>query len=161
MPAAGKPSFTLPDDEIEFGIGIHGEPGIRREKFSDSDTLVAAMLAEILDNTPYQRVIRQWDAERGDWREETRTTAPINAQDQVIVLVNGLGGTPTAELYNVYRKAAEILAAHHIHIARSLVGTYCSAIDMQGVSITVLKVDEEMLSLWDFPVSTPALRWKM
>lgn len=161
VPAAGKPSFSLADDEIEFGIGIHGEPGIRREKYYDGDTLVAAMMGEILDNTPYVRTIRQWDREKGDWFEESRTTAPLNAGDQVILLVNGLGGTPTSELYGVYRKAAEILAVHQIEVARNLVGTYCSAIDMQGVSITVLKVNDELLSLWDFPVSTPGLRWKM
>lgn len=161
VPAAGKPSFTLADDEIEFGIGIHGEPGIRREKYSDGDTLVTAMMGEILDNTPYVRTLRQWDSAAGEWFEETRTTAPLNAGDQVILLVNGLGGTPISELYGAYRKVAEILAAQHIQVARNLVGTYCSAIDMQGFSITVLKVDEEMLSLWDFPVSTPGLRWKM
>lgn len=161
VPAAGKPSFSLAEDEIEFGIGIHGEPGIRREKYRDGDTLVAAMMAEILDNTPYVRTIRQWDRQKGDWFEESRTTDALNAGDQVILLVNGLGGTPTSELYGVYRKAADILAQHQITIARNLVGTYCSAIDMQGVSITVLKVNDEMLSLWDFPVSTPGLRWKM
>lgn len=157
VPAAGKPSFSLPEDEIEFGIGIHGEPGIRREKYTDGDTIVSAMLDEILDNPPYVRTLRQWDREKGEWFDDTRTTTPLNVGDNVIVLVNGLGGTPASELYGVYRKVAEILAAKHINIARNLVGTYCSAIDMQGVSITVLKADDEMLSLWDFPVSTPAL----
>lgn len=161
VPAAGKPSFSLPDDEIEFGIGIHGEPGIRREKYTDGDTIVSAMLDEILDNTPYVRTLRQWDREKGEWFDDTRTTTPLNAGDNVIVLVNGLGATPASELYGVYRKVAEILAVKHINIARNLIGTYCSAIDMQGVSITVLKADDEMLSLWDFPLSTPALRWKM
>lgn len=161
VPAAGKPSFSLPEDEIEFGIGIHGEPGIRREKYTDGDTIVSAMLDEILDNTPYVRTLRQWDREKGEWVDDTRTTTSLNAGDSVIVLVNGLGATPASELYGVYRKVAEVLAAKQINIARNLVGTYCSAIDMQGVSITVLKVDDEMLSLWDFPVSTPALRWKM
>ncbi|MFT8211979.1 MAG: dihydroxyacetone kinase subunit DhaK [Symbiopectobacterium sp.] len=161
VPAAGKPSFSLPEDEIEFGIGIHGEPGIRREKYTDGDTIVSAMLDEILDNTPYVRTLRQWDREKGEWLDDTRTTTPLNAGDNVIVLVNGLGATPASELYGVYRKVAEILTAKQINIARNLVGTYCSAIDMQGVSITLLKADDEMLSLWDFPVSTPALRWKM
>ncbi|MEC5320290.1 dihydroxyacetone kinase subunit DhaK [Brenneria populi subsp. brevivirga] len=161
VPAAGKCSFELPDDEIEFGIGIHGEPGIRREKYADGDTLVTAMLEEVLDNTPYVRVIRQWDREKGDWVEERRVTEALNEHDSVILMVNGLGATPLSELYGAYRKAAAILADRRIHIARNLVGTYCSAIDMQGMSITLLKVDEEMLALWDFPVCTPALRWKM
>jgi phosphoenolpyruvate---glycerone phosphotransferase subunit DhaK len=106
-------------------------------------------------------VLRQWDGEKGEWVENNQTTEPLNEQDSVIVLVNGLGGTPLSELYAVYRKTAEILTGRNIHIARNLVGTFCSSIDMQGVSITLLKVDEEMLTLWDFPVSTPALRWKM
>ncbi|WP_416412316.1 dihydroxyacetone kinase subunit DhaK [Pantoea sp. App145] len=161
VPAAGRASFDLADDEIEFGIGIHGEPGIRREKYSDCDTLVTEMVNEILDNTPYSRVLRQWDGDKGEWVENSQTTEPLNEQDSVIVLVNGLGGTPLSELYAVYRKTAELLTGRNIHIARNLVGTFCSSIDMQGVSITLLKVDEEMLTLWDFPVSTPALRWKM
>lgn len=161
VPAAGKRSFELADNEIEFGVGIHGEPGIKRDVWRDGDTLVAAMMRELFDNTPYTRNIRQWDNDSGSWREEERTTEALNGGDRVIALVNGLGATPVSELYGVYRKASELLEQQHIAVARSLVGTYCSALDMQGVSITLLKADEEMLSLWDYPVNTPGLRWKI
>ncbi|MDV7104977.1 dihydroxyacetone kinase subunit DhaK [Vibrio sp. TH_r3] len=159
VPAAGKPSFVLADDEIEFGVGIHGEPGIKRTKFTSGDAITADMMAEILDNTPYQRIVRSWDIDSASWIEENRTTEALNKGDKVIVLVNSLGSTPQSELYCVYRKVAEMLEQQGITIARNLVGTYCSSIDMQGLSISVLKVDDEMLSLWDAPVNTPALRW--
>ncbi|MGF1761236.1 dihydroxyacetone kinase subunit DhaK [Photobacterium sagamiensis] len=159
VPAVGKPGFDLADNEIEFGIGIHGEPGIRRAPFTDSDTITTDMMAEIFDNTPYQRTVRHWDNEAGEWQEEIWTTESLDRGDKVIVLVNSLGGTPLSELYCVFRKVAELLEQQGITIARSLVGAYCTSLDMQGVSITLLKVDDEMLSLWDQPVNTPALRW--
>ncbi len=159
VPAAGKPSFNLTDDEIEFGVGIHGEPGIARVPFTNGDTITKDMLAQIFDNTPYTRTIRQWNSARNDWSEHAETTEPLQRGDAVIVLVNSLGSTPLSELYSVYRTVYAQLEEHGIRIQRNLIGTYCSSIDMQGLSITVLKVDEELLSLWDAPVNTPALRW--
>lgn len=159
VPAVGKPGFDLADNEIEFGVGIHGEPGIRRAPFTDSDTVTTEMMAEIFDNAPYQRTIRRWNNDTGEWQEESWTTEALNRGDKVIVLVNSLGGTPLSELYCVFRKVAELLEQQGITIKRNLIGAYCTSLDMQGVSITVLKVDDEMLSLWDRPVNTPALRW--
>ena len=117
------------------------------------------MMERLLDNTPYQRTVRRWDSDQGDWREEEWITAPLKQGDNVIVLVNSLGGTPLSELYCVYRKVAELLEQRGIGIERNLVGAYCTSLDMQGVSITLLNADDEMLSLWDKPVNTPALRW--
>ncbi|PSV49412.1 dihydroxyacetone kinase subunit DhaK [Photobacterium indicum] len=159
VPAAGKPSFDLADNEIEFGIGIHGEPGIERRAFTDGDTITTDMMSEILDNTPYERIVRRWDNNLGEWQDESWITEPLNSGDKVIVLVNNLGATPQSELYMVYRKVAEILENHEIQIERNLIGSYCTSLDMQGISISVLKVDDEMLSLYDMPVNTPAMRW--
>lgn len=159
VPAAGKPGFELADNEIEFGIGIHGEPGIKRAAFTDSDTTTSEMMEHLLDNSSYQRTIRRWNGDLGDWQEENWTTAPLMQGDNVIVLVNSLGGTPLSELYCVYRKVAELLEKRGISIERNLVGAYCTSLDMQGVSVSLLNADDEMLSLWDKPVNTPALRW--
>jgi len=159
VPAAGKLSFDLGDNEIEFGVGIHGEPGIERREFTDSDTITTAMMEQILDNTPYERVVRHWNNENADWIESKEITEPLNANDKVIVMINNLGSVPQTELYIVYRKVAQILGEANIEIVRNMVGTYCTSLDMQGVSITVLKVDDEMLLLFDKPVATPALRW--
>lgn len=159
VPAAGKPSFDLDDTEIEFGVGIHGEPGIERRSFTDGDTITADMMSNILDNISYERVVRLWNSETGDWEDEKWVTEPLNSGDKAIVLINNLGATPQSELYIVYRKVAEILEAQGIAIERNLIGSYCTSLDMQGLSITVLKADEEMLGLYDKPVLTPALRW--
>ncbi|MEH6452184.1 MAG: dihydroxyacetone kinase subunit DhaK [Psychromonas sp.] len=159
VPAAGKPSFELKDNEIEFGVGIHGEPGIERRTFIDGDSMTTEMVSELLDNKPYQRTVHQWDNELGQWNDDTWTSEALESGDKVIVLINNLGSTPQSELYVVYRKVAELLGKQGITIERNLIGTYCTALDMQGVSITLLKVDDEMLSLYDMPVNTPALRW--
>ncbi|OLQ74357.1 dihydroxyacetone kinase subunit DhaK [Photobacterium proteolyticum] len=159
VPAAGQPGFQLADNEVEFGIGIHGEPGIKKVPYSDCDTTTSDMMAQLLDNTPYQRTVRRWDSNNGDWQDEQWVTATIEQGDKVIVLVNSLGGTPLSELFAVYRKAEEVLAQAGITIERRLIGSYCTSLDMQGVSITLLKIDDEMLTLWDQPVNTPALRW--
>lgn len=159
VPAAGKPSFELADNEIEFGIGIHGEPGIERRAFTDGDTITTDMMNAILEDQPYERVVRRWNNGAGDWQDETWTTETLKGGDRVIVLVNNLGATPLSELYMVYRKVAEMLEQHDIKIERNMIGSYCTSLDMQGVSITLLKVDDEMLSLYDMPVNTPALRW--
>ena len=158
VPAAGKPSFVLAENEMEFGVGIHGEPGIERRVFSDADSMTKEMLDELLDNKAYQRVVQQWDNTQGQWNDQTWITETLNAGDQVIVLINNLGSTPLSELYIVYRKVAELLGKQNITIARKLVGTYCTSLDMQGVSVTLLKVDDEMLSLYDMPANTPAFR---
>lgn len=159
VPAAGKPTFELADDEVEFGVGIHGEPGIERRGYTDLNKLVDEMCAEIAGGGGYSRTLRSWDREAGDWVEEDKTVSEFAAGDQFIVLVNGLGGTPESELLGVFGRAAERMDEAQFGIARSLVGNYCTSLDMTGVSITLMKVDEELLSLWDAVVNTPALRW--
>ncbi|MFF3400756.1 dihydroxyacetone kinase subunit DhaK [Streptomyces sp. NPDC002659] len=134
-PASGKPGFDLPEDEIEVGVGIHGEPGRSREKLRPAKEIVATALDAILADQP------------------------LTAGDETIVMVNGLGGTPLIELYVVFNDVATALADKGVVIARSLVGNYVTSLDMAGVSITVCKADVDMLSLWDAPVNTPALHW--
>jgi dihydroxyacetone kinase-like protein len=135
VPHAGEPSFTLADDEIEIGIGIHGEPGRERVKLEPADRLVDRLLDPILEDLPF------------------------GEGDRVLLFVNGMGGTPQVELYLAYRRAAERLAEAGIAIERSLVGNYITSLEMQGMSITLLKLDDEMIELWDAPVHTAALRW--
>jgi dihydroxyacetone kinase-like protein len=159
VPAAGKPSFDLSDTEVEIGIGIHGEPGQYREEWSDVDTVTEKMVSEILDDPVYSRTVREWDRENSTWIERDIDDAPFAAGDQVIALVNSMGGTPISELYGVYRKLDQICTARNITIARSLVGPYITSLEMQGFSITLVKADEEILKFWDAPVNTPALRW--
>ena len=134
-PAAGRPGFDLPEDEIEVGVGIHGEPGRSREKIRPAKQIIADAMAAILDDQP------------------------LESGDEVIALVNGLGGTPLLELYIVFGEVAAVLAARGVRIARSLVGNYVTSLDMAGVSITLCRADVELLTLWDAPVNTPALRW--
>ncbi|GAB3476382.1 dihydroxyacetone kinase subunit DhaK [Nocardiopsis coralliicola] len=135
VPAAGHPGFDLPADEIEVGVGIHGEPGRRREKLRPAAELVGEMLGAIL----------------GD--------RPISAGGSTIVLVNGLGGTPLSELYLVFGEVAAEFGKRGVGIARNLVGDYVTSLDMAGCSITVCEVEEDFLPLWDAPVNTPGLRW--
>jgi len=135
VPAAGKPTFELGDDEMEIGIGIHGEPGRKRLALQTADEITEMMAEAILSDLPF------------------------SAGDQVIAMVNGMGGTPLIELYIVYKKLAEICGKHDITISRKLVGNYITSLEMAGMSITLLKADEQMLELWDAPVLTPALRW--
>jgi dihydroxyacetone kinase-like protein len=137
VPAAGRPTFAIGDDEIEVGVGIHGEPGRRREKFSTADTLVEEMVAAIL-------------ADFGD-----------QARGEVLLFVNGFGATPLMELYLMYHSARRLLAGRGLTVARSLVGNYVTSLDMAGCSITVTLLDEEFARLWDAPVHTAALRWGM
>ncbi|WP_367318211.1 dihydroxyacetone kinase subunit DhaK [Streptomyces sp. HUAS ZL42] len=134
-PASGKPGFDLPEDEMEVGVGIHGEPGRRREKLRPAKEIVATAMDAILADQP------------------------LDAGDETIVMVNGLGGTPLIELYVVFNEVAAALANKGVVVARSLVGNYVTSLDMAGVSLTVCKADADMLSLWDAPVNTPALRW--
>lgn len=135
VPHAGEASFSLAEDEIEIGIGIHGEPGRERVKLEPADAIVDRLLGPILDDIPFA------------------------AGDQVLLFVNGMGGTPQVELYIVFRRAAEVLAERGIDVTRTLVGNFTTSLEMQGTSITVLKLDDELTALWDAPVHTAALRW--
>ncbi len=159
VPANGKPSFVLADDEIEFGVGIHGEPGIERREYKNADTTTSEMLKELLEAQPYTRILKTWNRETGEWVETEQTTENLEKGDNLIVLVNGLGGTPESELFGTYRKVHEELEDAGFNIARTLVGNYCTSLNMEGFSITLLKADEEILELWDAPVATPSMRW--
>jgi dihydroxyacetone kinase-like protein len=135
VPHAGEPSFTLADDEVELGIGIHGEPGREKIAMAPADELVDRVIDPIL----------------------TDLDAP--AGSKVLLLVNGMGGTPQSELYIVFRRAAEVLAERGLELSRSLVGNYVTSLEMQGFSITLTVLDDDLTALWDAPVETPALRW--
>lgn len=135
VPHAGKPSFELGETEMELGIGIHGEPGRKRIPLAPADE-IASML--------FEPVVRD---------------LPFNAGESVLLFVNGMGGTPLSELYIMYRKVAQLATAHGLKIARSLVGSYITSLEMAGCSITLLRANDELVDLWDAPVHTPALRW--
>ena len=135
VPAAGRPTFDLPEDEIEIGIGIHGEPGRRRVPAAPARE-VAEMLVE--------PILADWDFTGGDG---------------VLAFVNGMGGTPLIELYVMYNEVATILAKSGVTVVRSLVGPYITSLEMAGCSVTLLKLDDELLRLWDAPVRTPGMRW--
>ena len=117
------------------------------------------MTCAILDDGPYTRSHREWDPAAGEWRDVEATSTPLARGDRVLAFVNSMGGTPLSELYLVYRKVAEVCESRGIEIARSLVGPFITSLEMQGCSITLLRVDDEILDLWDAPVHTPALRW--
>jgi phosphoenolpyruvate---glycerone phosphotransferase subunit DhaK len=134
-PAAGKPGFDLPEDEMEVGVGIHGEPGRRREKLVSAKEVVRICLDAI------------------------QAAKPLSAGDRGIVIVNGLGGTPQLELYLLFGEVAAVLRDAGVRIERSLVGNYVTSLDMAGMSVTICRADDEILRLWDAPVRTPALRW--
>jgi dihydroxyacetone kinase-like protein len=135
VPAAGKPTFDIGDDEMEIGIGIHGEPGRKRMDLKPAKEITEMMAEAIITDLPFKN------------------------GDQVIAMVNGMGGTPLIELYLVYNELYTICEAKGIKIARRLVGNYITSLEMAGCSITLLKADAELLELWDAPVHTPALRW--
>lgn len=159
VPAAGKPTFDLDDKEIEIGIGIHGEPGVKRIAMADADKITETLTDTILEDKGYTRTVREWNSKSGNWEEKKLTDTDLNSGDSVIAMVNSMGGTPVSELYIVYRKLAEILEKKNIKIARKLVGHYITSLEMQGCSITLLKADDEILKFWDAPVKTPGLRW--
>ncbi|MEJ2149240.1 MAG: dihydroxyacetone kinase subunit DhaK [Chloroflexota bacterium] len=159
VPAAGKPTFDLGDDEFEFGIGIHGEPGRERFKMKTVDEIAEMMTLAILDDGAYTRTVREWDRANGEWVEKQLTDQPLKSGDQVIAFVNSMGGTPVSELYALYRKMAQIIEGRGLSIVRNLVGPYITSLEMQGASITLLKADDEILRFWDAPVVTPGLRW--
>ena len=135
VPHAGSPSFVLEENEIEIGIGIHGEPGRQRIPMENADGITDRLLEPVISDLG------------------------VASGDNVLLFVNGMGGTPQSELYIIYRRAAQQLAEKGITVARSLVGNYITSLEMQGCSITVLRLDDEMTALWDAPVHTPALRW--
>jgi dihydroxyacetone kinase-like protein len=135
VPAAGTPTFTLAEDEMEMGVGIHGEPGRRRVKLERADAIASEMTTAIADDL---------DARAGT---------------EALLLVNGFGGTPTIELYLMYNAARRMLEQRGLRIARSLVGSYVTSLDMAGCSLTVSLLDTETSALWDHPVRTAALKW--
>ena len=137
VPHVGKPTFALPESEIEFGVGIHGEPGRKRMTLKPVDELVEMLMEPIISDLPFR------------------------SGDEVLLFVNGLGGTPLVELYIVYRKAVELAAKAGLKVSRNFVGSYITSLEMAGTSITMLKLDSELGKLWDAPVLTPALRWGM
>jgi dihydroxyacetone kinase-like protein len=135
VPAVGHPTFELGEDEMELGVGIHGEPGRERIPLAPARDIAALLLEPILADLPFR------------------------AGDDVLCFVNGLGGTPLLELYIMFNEVSKILSGHGVRIARSLVGNYITSLDMAGTSVTLLRMDDDLLSLWDAPVKTPALRW--
>ena len=159
VPAKGSPTFNLGDDEIEFGIGIHGEPGRQRISLKSADEITEMLAISIIEDLDYSRTVREWDAKTGEWVEVELIDSPFQQGDSVLAFVNSMGGTPLSELYIVYRKLAEICENKGLRIVRNLIGPYITSLDMQGCSITVLKLDDEMIKFWDAPVKTPALRW--
>lgn len=134
VPHVGKPTFDLPEDEMELGVGIHGEPGRKRAKLLPADEIVELLMEPILSDLPFK------------------------SGDEVLLFVDGLGGTPLIELYIVYRKAAEIAKRAGLKVTRNFVGSYITSLEMAGTAITLLKLDSEFTKLWDAPVLTPALR---
>jgi dihydroxyacetone kinase-like protein len=137
VPAAGKPTFDLAEDEMEVGVGIHGEPGRRRVKLRPAAEIAAEMVGAIT------------------------TDLGARATGEAILLINGFGGTPLSELYLMYGAVRKLLEPAGVVIARSLVGNFVTSLDMAGCSMTVSMLDEEMKRLWDAPVHTAALRWEM
>jgi dihydroxyacetone kinase-like protein len=135
VPAVGKPTFELGEDEMEIGIGIHGEPGRRRVPLAPAKDIAEMLVEPIVSDLPFGN------------------------GDAVIALVNGMGGTPLIELYLMYNEVARILTRHGVEIARSLVGPYITSLEMAGCSVTLVKLTDDLLALWDAPVRTPALRW--
>lgn len=137
VPAAGKPTFETGDGEMEFGVGIHGEPGRRRDRLRPADEIAEEMCAAIT-------------ADLGS-----------GASGDALLFVNGFGGTPAMELYLMYHAAHRILEGRGVRVVRSLVGSYVTSLDMAGCSVTVSMLDAQVLRWWDAPVHTPALRWGM
>jgi phosphoenolpyruvate---glycerone phosphotransferase subunit DhaK len=134
VPAAGKPTFKLGEDEMELGIGIHGEPGRRRVPLASAREIAEQLLEPILADLDF-------------------TSAPV------IVMLNGMGGTPLIELYLMYGEVVKIIEKARITVARNLVGNYITSLEMAGCSVTLLRADEELVRLWDAPVNTAGLRW--
>ena len=137
VPAAGKPTFEIGNDEMEFGVGIHGEPGRRREKIKSADEITSELMGVILEDLKPEK------------------------NQEVLLHVNGFGGTPLMELYLLFNSSRKMLEKKNINISRSLVGNFTTSLDMAGSSITVTKLDQNIIDHWDSPVHTAALRWKI
>ena len=135
VPAAGRPTFEIGENEMEIGVGIHGEPGRRRVALAPADEVVRGMMDAIVSDLA------------------PKAGAPL------LLLVNGFGGTPLMELYLMYDAARRFCAGRNLTVARSLVGNYTTSLDMAGCSITVSQFDDELIGLWDKPLHTAALRW--
>ena len=135
VPHAGRPTFELGESEMEIGIGIHGEPGRERLPLEPADAIVERLLTPVVEDLPFVE------------------------GDRALLLVNGMGGTPLMELYLAYGHAEQVLASHGISVERRLVGNYITSLEMQGMSVTLLRLDDELVELWDAPVHTAALRW--
>lgn len=135
VPAAGRATFDIGDNELEMGVGIHGEPGRRREALRPADAIVADLVSAILEDLKPAK------------------------ESEALLLVNGFGGTPLMELYLLYNSAARLLREKGVAVSRSLVGNYTTSLEMAGASITVCLLDEEIRRHWDSPVHTAALRW--
>jgi phosphoenolpyruvate---glycerone phosphotransferase subunit DhaK len=135
VPAAGRPNFTLADNEMEMGVGIHGEPGRRRVPLASADAIAAELLDAILKDLA------------------------LGKGSEVLLLVNGFGATPLIELYLMVNAAKRILDGAGVKVTRFLTGSYVTSLDMAGVSITVSVLDSQATKLWDAPVHTAALRW--
>ena len=135
-PESGEPIFDIGEDEMEIGIGIHGEPGRERRPLAPASEIAATLAGAVLDDLPFQE------------------------SDEVIAFVNGMGGTPLLELYIVVAELEQQLERRGVLPARYLVGSYITSLEMAGCSITLVKVDDELKQLWDAPVNTPALRWR-
>jgi len=159
VPAKATPTFELGEFEIEMGIRIHGEPGRKRMPLKSADEITEILAMSIIEDAPYSRTLREWDEDQGEWVDVELIDARLEKGDRVLAVVNSMGGTPLSELYIVYRKLAEICQQQGLHIVRNLIGAYITSLEMQGCSITLLKLDDEMLQLWDAPVKTPSLRW--
>jgi phosphoenolpyruvate---glycerone phosphotransferase subunit DhaK len=134
-PSSGEPSFELGENEIEIGIGIHGEPGRFREEIGPASQIAERLVTPIVEDLPF------------------------SSGDRVLAFVNGMGGSPLIELYLMYGEVAKLLDGRGLQIERNLVGNYITSLEMQGCSITLVKLDDEMVRYWDAPVDTPALRW--
>lgn len=161
VPAAGKPTFTLGDDEIEMGIGIHGEPGRVRMKLKPVDEITEMMALSIIEDAAYSRTVREWDEGKAEWVDVHLVDPPFKAGDQVLAFVNSMGGTPAIELPIIYRKLHQVCEKKGLKIVRCIMGPIITSLEMQGCSITLLKMDAEMIELWDAPVNTIGLRWGM
>ncbi|MFC4903413.1 dihydroxyacetone kinase subunit DhaK [Kocuria oceani] len=137
VPSAGRPTFELDENEIEVGIGIHGEPGRERRPLAPAREVAAMLVEPVLADLP------------------VADGAPV------IALLNGMGGTPLIELYIMYAEVQQLLEKAGVPVARSLVGNYITSLEMAGCSVTLLRADDELVRLWDAPVNTPGLRWGM
>ena len=135
VPHAGKPTFDLPEDEMEIGIGIHGEPGRTRMKIKSADEITEMLITPVIEDIPFK------------------------SGEEMLLFVNGMGGTPLIELYIVYRKAVELAEKKGLKVVRHLIGSYITSLEMAGTSITMLKVDDDLKKLWDAPVKTAGMRW--